>query len=91
MANSPLKDIETLRAEIDAIDKQVTDLLVRRFSAVREIGARKAAAGLLVSQPSRETAVLMQRRDAVPSELQQSILNVYIAILEASRRLQESL
>lgn len=89
MTNETLNDIKSLRAEVDALDDRLIELLIRRFSAVRKIGARKAAAGAPVLQPDREFAVYERVRNATPNELQRYILPIYSAILAESRAMQE--
>lgn len=45
------------RAEIDALDAELVDVLARRFEVVRNVGVLKAKEGLSVVQPDRAQAV----------------------------------
>lgn len=47
-----------LRGEIDTLDDQIHDLIVRRAAVVEEIGHLKAGAGAPVFRPGREAMVL---------------------------------
>ena len=46
------------RQQIDKIDRQIVDLINQRAQVVKRIGRIKSAAGLPISVPSREQAVL---------------------------------
>lgn len=46
------------RQQIDKIDRQIVELINQRAAVVRRIGKIKSAAGLPISVPSREQAVL---------------------------------
>jgi chorismate mutase/prephenate dehydrogenase len=55
-------ELEHLRAEIDAVDGRLVELLARRRDLVREIGRHKTARGTPVYVPEREAALLAARR-----------------------------
>ena len=60
-AHSPDTSLDAIRREIDLIDDQVLDLLVRRFAATRRVKATKAQDGSIASspfRPAREAAML---------------------------------
>ena len=50
-------DKSEIRAQIDSIDGQILDLLARRISCAKEIGAMKSKNGEEVYVPSREKLV----------------------------------
>ncbi len=56
------RDLPTLRAEIDAVDRQFIDLLVRRRDLVAEVARFKTRHGTPVYVPEREAALLAARR-----------------------------
>jgi isochorismate pyruvate lyase len=58
----PARSLEALRAEIDAADKALVQLLVRRFAIVDEILAVKLATGLPALIPERVELVVAQVR-----------------------------
>ena len=51
----PLAD---LRAQVEAIDREIVDAVNRRIDTVREIWARKGAHGLPTVDPERERALV---------------------------------
>ena len=53
-----LKALEEYRAEIDLIDQEIMDVLVRRFVVARKIGALKSQAGMGVVSPARAQMVI---------------------------------
>ncbi len=53
-----LPGLADLRVEIERIDNQLLDLVVRRVMVARRIGAAKRAAGLPVLDPQREATVV---------------------------------
>ncbi len=80
--------LAALRAEIDALDRTLIDVVAARREAVERIAAHKRSAGLPPIDPSRESAMLAAmtayaaRRD-VPEALVHAILS---AVLTDSRR-----
>lgn len=85
---APDPTLAALRAEIDALDRTLIDVLAARRDAVARIAAHKQGAGLPPLDPARESAMLSAmtayaaRRD-VPEALVREIL---AAILTDSRR-----
>lgn len=62
-ANTPtVAALESLRREIDGLDEQIVDLLVRRHAKVQSVLASKKAAGLPIYHPAREEDLISQRR-----------------------------
>jgi chorismate mutase len=57
--------IDDLRTEIDACDAQIIELVQRRLSIAREIGALRTAAGGMRLSLSREQRVLSRFRAAL--------------------------
>jgi len=52
-----LPGLRDLREEIERIDSQLLDLVVRRITVARRIGAAKRSAGLPLLDPQREATV----------------------------------
>lgn len=50
--------IEALRAELDAVDDALIDVLARRSAIVAQIWAHKRATGVAVEDVAREQAVI---------------------------------
>jgi len=51
-------ELETLRAEIDAIDRELVALFERRMTVAARVGEAKAAAGVAVLDETRERRVI---------------------------------
>ena len=51
------EQLEEYRAEIDALDIELIDVLARRFDVVRKVGELKADSGISVVQPERAQMV----------------------------------
>ncbi|MEQ9327518.1 MAG: chorismate mutase [Rhodospirillales bacterium] len=67
MTDKP-EDLAALRAEIDAIDIDLQNLLQRRAEVVRRVGRSKGVTGAIPLQPAREAAImrrLVERHDGV--------------------------
>ncbi|WP_063664446.1 bifunctional chorismate mutase/prephenate dehydrogenase [Aliivibrio fischeri] len=72
-------ELSHLRDQIDAVDKQILDLLAQRLHLVEQVGEVKSAHGLPIYDPSREAAMLASRRSeaekkGVPPSLIEDIL-----------------
>ncbi|MCG9583799.1 bifunctional chorismate mutase/prephenate dehydrogenase [Vibrio tubiashii] len=72
-------ELNELRDQIDAVDKQILDLLSQRLSLVEKVGEVKSEHGLPIYAPDREAAMLALRREeaekkGVPPQLIEDIL-----------------
>ncbi|HDV0903690.1 TPA: bifunctional chorismate mutase/prephenate dehydrogenase [Vibrio fluvialis] len=72
-------ELNELRDQIDAVDKQMVELLARRLSLVEKVGEVKSKHGLPIYVPDREAAMLASRREeaerkGVPPQLIEDIL-----------------
>ncbi len=84
-----MKDV---RDQIDGIDKEIIDLLVKRQELSVKIGKRKAKKDIFVRDRRRETEILenlsnIAKEKGVSSTL---IKKIYIEILKESRRIQRN-
>ncbi|MEH0094208.1 bifunctional chorismate mutase/prephenate dehydrogenase [Vibrio metschnikovii] len=73
------EELNALREQIDALDKQMIDLLVRRLALVEQVGEVKSRYGLPIYVPEREASMLASRRteaeaQGVPPQLIEDIL-----------------
>ena len=85
-----MKDLETLRREIDETDAEICALLSKRFAVVREIGEVKKKKGLPVLNESREKAVLEKVRSRALSESEENALaEIYKTIMTEAKKLEE--
>ncbi|SBS68284.1 bifunctional chorismate mutase/prephenate dehydrogenase [Vibrio atlanticus] len=72
-------ELNELRDQIDAVDKQMLDLLAQRLALVKKVGEVKSEHGLPIYVPEREAAMLASRRQeaekiGVPPQLIEDIL-----------------
>lgn len=72
-------ELAALREQIDAVDKQMIDLLAQRLALVEQVGDVKSQHGLPIYAPDREAAMLASRRQeaeqaGVPAQLIEDIL-----------------
>lgn len=80
-------NIQEYRARIDAIDRQITDLLKQRFALSQKIGEYKQKNGIVVFDPSREQEILT-RAQVSADDLSAPVTAVYQTILEQSKKIQ---
>ena len=83
--------LESLRAKIDECDKQIIELLARRFELVREIGIYKANHDLPVVDERREAELLEDRRRQSSATGNYSVENIFKLILEEARQIQKGI
>ncbi|MBW3697049.1 bifunctional chorismate mutase/prephenate dehydrogenase [Vibrio sp. T187] len=72
-------ELNELRDQIDAVDKQMLDLLSQRLALVEKVGEVKSEHGLPIYAPDREAAMLASRRQeaekkGIPPQLIEDIL-----------------
>jgi isochorismate pyruvate lyase len=82
--NKSSDDLEALRVEIDAADKALVDLLVRRFAIVDKVLGVKQANGLPAFIPERVEVVVAQVRklaeaEGLPPDIAEKLWRVLIA------------
>lgn len=82
--------IENPRAEIDAIDSEILNLLNRRAEIALRVGAAKTVVDTSLCDPKRESEVLerLARENAGPFD-EQSISNIFQRIIDESLHLQQ--
>lgn len=56
-----MRDLQTLRGELDQLDTQIVELFEKRMDICREVAAYKIANGMAVLDASRESQVLDSR------------------------------
>ncbi|HEV7617865.1 MAG TPA: chorismate mutase, partial [Burkholderiaceae bacterium] len=84
------KKLEPLREQIDAIDKQILDLLNRRARIAQEVGHLKAETNAPVFRPEREAQVLRSAAERNPGPLAGSdVQTIFREIMSACRALEK--
>ena len=86
-----MKELDFLRAELDAVDKTLEEGFVRRMQAVEKIAEYKAEHGLPTLDASREAAVLEMHTENCPKELKPYMEYYFKVLMSLSRNYQEHL
>jgi chorismate mutase len=83
--------IEELRIRIDALDRQLVELLSERARAAQMIGQLKAATSLPVYEPNREKVIYANVRAANKGPLPDiELTHIYERIIDVMRSLQRN-
>lgn len=81
--------LEELRNQIDALDRQLVELLSERARAAQRIGHLKAATSLPVYEPAREKVIYANVRAANNGPLPDiELTHIYERIIDVMRALQ---
>jgi chorismate mutase len=81
--------LEELRIEIDALDRELVEILSKRARAVKQIGHLKAATSLPVYEPGREKVIYANVREANKGPLPDiELTHIYERIIDVMRALQ---
>jgi len=85
-------DLERVRGEIDAVDREIVRLLARRTTLAQRAGRAKAVLRAPVLDASREADVFATRRDwANENQLNaEAVVSVFRAIVAMARIAQQS-
>ena len=84
-------ELSELRKEIDALDRQLVDILERRMDVAAGIAAVKAENGIPVLDAARETEKIASIRAMCRPETAELLPAVFEAVMAASRSYQEKL
>ncbi len=80
-----MSELEQLRGDIDAIDRQIVDLMKQRMETVAQVAEYKKANNIPVLDSGRERALLSKVGQEAGEELAEYIQSMYRAIMAASR------
>lgn len=86
-----MKDLQTIREEINGIDRELVALFTARMRAVKEVAAYKQAHGLPVTDAAREAAVIEQNTGRVPAELRPYYVSLQQCVMDVSKQYQHRL
>lgn len=79
-----------LRDKIDTIDDKITDLLVKRFNIVKEIGDIKLNSSTEITNLSREKSIISRIFKRTNENISQSDLSeIFNSIFEISKKIQK--
>ena len=83
--------LEELRNQIDALDRQLVELLSERARAAQKIGHLKVATNLPVYEPAREKVIYANVRAANKGPLPDiELTHIYERIIDVMRALQRN-
>jgi len=83
-------NLESLRNEIDKIDRQVVNLLNQRVHTAAEIGKIKTAMGVDPYDPAREAQVFSKIEDLSKGPMREdSLKTIYREVISASIALEK--
>lgn len=78
-----------LRDKIDTIDDKITDLLVKRFNIVKEIGAIKLNSRTEITNISREKSIISRIFKRTNENISHNDLSeIFNSIFEISKKIQ---
>ena len=87
-----MKDLNSLRKEIDGIDRQIVALFEQRMAVTEQVGRYKLANGIPVLDRSREEQVLAGKVALLEDKsLSEDVTDLFEAIMAISRRQQQKL
>ena len=83
-------DLEHWRGKIDALNKQLVDLLNERAECAIAVGELKRKQGLPLYAPERETAVLNQLKELNKGPLSdEAVQRIFRQIIDEALRLEQ--
>lgn len=83
-----MKSLEECRIEIDAIDRELVELLVKRMYVALDVAIYKKENGLPVLDTEREKLLLEKVRKLAGEGYEDAVLAVYDTILTKSKQRQ---
>ena len=86
-----MDDLQSLRRDIDAIDRQMVELFRRRMDVTARVGAYKRERGIPVLDQERERQVLQNKGELAGEALRPAVITLYQTIMALSRRQQRDL
>ena len=83
--------LEELRTQIDALDRQLVDLLSQRAETALEAGRLKVATSLPIYEPTREKTIYENVRAANKGPLPDiELIHIFERIIDVMRSLQKN-
>ncbi|MCI8698201.1 MAG: bifunctional chorismate mutase/prephenate dehydratase [Oscillospiraceae bacterium] len=86
-----MDELQDLRREIDAIDRELVELFRRRMDVTARVGAYKRSRGVPVLDQERERQVLQNKGELAGEALRPAVITLYQTIMALSRRQQRDL
>ena len=86
-----MEDLQSLRGQIDEIDRQLVELFRQRMDVTRRVGLYKQAHHLPVLDQERERQVLRNKGELAGEELRPAVTTLFQTIMALSRRQQRDM
>lgn len=86
-----MDELQTLRRDIDAIDRQLVELFRQRMDVTRRVGEYKKANGIPVLDQERERQVLQNKGELAGEALRPAVITLFQTVMALSRRQQRDL
>lgn len=83
-----MEELQSLRRDIDAIDRELIELFRRRMDVTAQVGEYKRAHGIPVLDQERERQVLQSKGELAGEELRPAAVTLFQTIMALSRRQQ---
>ena len=83
-----MKELSELRQQIDEIDGQLIDLLVRRMGIMNDVAAAKRAKGISTVDPARERDILNRVMDQAGPEYETEMKMIFSTLFNLSKAKQ---
>jgi|TARA_B100001142_G_scaffold278054_1_gene287943 chorismate mutase len=88
---NPSKKINKLRDEIDEIDQDLTNLLLKRFSITKKIGQVKTSNLIDIDDSTREDKIINHLSNKANNDLKkEDIADIFKLIFNISKNLQKT-
>lgn len=86
-----MDELQNLRQDIDAIDRQMVELFRRRMDVTARVGDYKRERGIPVLDQERERQVLQNKGELAGEALRPAVVTLYQTIMALSRRQQRDM
>mgnify|MGYP000903902637 CR=1 FL=1 len=86
-----MKDLGELREEIDAVDRQLTDLFALRMDLCGQVAQYKSARGMAIYAPEREARVLEALEGKTTPEMLPYTRRLFQTLMDLSKEYQREL
>ncbi|OUP10173.1 prephenate dehydratase [Collinsella sp. An2] len=82
-------NLTEVRTQIDAIDKQLLDLFVRRLELADDVVAAKSAEGKPVFDPARERTKLLEIAQGTPEQIRPQAVSLFSLLMSMNKAEQQ--
>ena len=86
-----MKDLQQLRVEIDAVDRELIRLFAQRMDICGQVAQYKAAQGMAIYAPQREAQVLDALADKTAPEMLPYTRRLFQTLMDLSKEYQRAL